>query len=124
MFNNILSYPFNRFILVGATTTLVTYLIYIIFLFFFNYLLAYTVSFILGILLSYYLNSSIVFHSKMAIFKALLFSIIYVLQFLLGITFLYIIVKHLDFDKRIAPIVIVFITIPINYILNKRILKS
>ena len=68
-----------RFLLVGFSNTLLTYLIYLIALFFFHYYIAYSISFLSGVFIAYYFNSSVVFKSSQSTKKALKFFFIYII---------------------------------------------
>ena len=55
---------FARFIVSGGLNTFVTYLIYLGLLFILDYRVSYTISYIFGIFISYWLNVKFVFHEK------------------------------------------------------------
>ncbi|MBF0495323.1 MAG: GtrA family protein [Deltaproteobacteria bacterium] len=113
-----------RFILVGGLNTAITYGIYLLLLLALAYPLAYSGSYVLGIFISYYLNTKFVFKQKPTITKALQFPLVYVVQYLLGVALLYVLVTVWHMDQRLAPVVIVLLTIPVTFLLSRVIIKG
>jgi len=130
-------HPFVSFGLVGATNTIISYIVYLIVLFLlrktilqfkYDYLGAFTVSFLLGVLWSYYWNNKITFREKKesskrdSCWRRLIK--IYIIYFMTGIVIsnilLLFMVLFFKISEIYAPIINLFITTPINYILNKR----
>ena len=66
-------YEFVRFLLAGGVNTLLSYGIYLLFLLLFPYRIAYTISFLAGIALSYWLVSRFVFQRSLSLHSALQF---------------------------------------------------
>lgn len=106
---------FGRFIVVGGINTVVTYIVYVALVAVLRYPVAYSVTYVLGIVLSYYLNARFVFRRKLRATVALQYPIVYLLQYLLGLVLLYALVEIGHFSKLIAPIFALFITVPITY---------
>lgn len=113
---------FIRFIICGIINTLLTYLIYLGGLCMVGYSLAYTFSFICGIFISYYLNSRFVFQKALSWRKALQYPLVYLLQYVLGISSLYLLVEILGLSEIIAPVIVVFITVPATFLLSRRVI--
>jgi putative flippase GtrA len=112
---------FCRFIFWGGINTLSGYLLYALMLQLLPYLVAYTIVFIVSIFISYLLNSKFVFKQKLEWSKALKYPLVYAVQYLLGIVSLYLLVRLFRVDKLLAPIIIVVFTIPVTYVLSRRI---
>ncbi|MEK5036071.1 GtrA family protein [Paenibacillus sp. FSL R7-0302] len=124
LLTKLLNKEFLKFVVSGGINTLTTYLMYLLLLLFLNYSLAYTVSYVSGIFLSYYLNTVFVFKEKMSIKKFLKFPIVYLIQYFINLLMLYILVEHLHLSTRIVPLIVVVVTIPVTYVLSKLIIKS
>ena len=122
--NYITSHPFYRFLLIGAANSLITYVIYITGAMFFSYLLAYSLSYAAGIVISYYLNSRFVFPSAISLIKAFSFSLTYIGQYLLGIGLLFIFVNTWGINKFFAPLCVICTTIPFTYFMTKYVLTN
>jgi putative flippase GtrA len=118
------NHEFTRFIVVGGVNTLLTYFVYAGLLFFWEYPTAYTVSYISGILISYYLNARFVFREKLRLTKALQYPLVYLVQYLLGLGLLYLFVEIARLSKFVAPILIVLLTVPCTYILSRYVIKG
>ena len=123
---------FIKFGLVGVSNTVISYVVYLIVLFFLrnlgllpeiDYLVAQFFGFLISVLSSFYLNRKFVFHAEDAApwFKMLLktyasyaFTGLF-LNSLLAVVW----VEWLNISKLIAPLLNLLISIPINFLLNK-----
>ena len=99
--------------------TLVTYLVYIIFLFFTSYLIAFTSSFFLGIIFSYFINSRLVFKRKLDFKRAIFYPIFYFLYYISNLSFLYMFVEVVSIPEEVAPILVLAVMVPVMFIINK-----
>lgn len=124
LLTKLLNKEFLKFVVSGGINTLTTYLMYLLLLLFLNYSLSYTVSYVSGIFLSYYLNTVFVFKEKMSIKKFLKFPIVYLIQYFINLLMLYILVEHLHLSTKIVPLIVVVVTIPVTFVLSKLIIKS
>lgn len=122
--NKRMTVEFYSFLLVGVINTILTYMIYVISLYVVKYLVAYTLSFMAGILISYYLNATMVFKTKLTIYKFMGYLGNYALQYTLGLCFLYIGVSFLKLNPVLVPLMIVILLIPITFLLNKTVLQD
>ncbi len=125
---------FIKFALVGVSNVVVSYSLYVAFLFIFNllgvfsncdYYIAQIVSFLLSVLWSFYWNNKKVFvqedNKERNLLKALLktyisysFTGLFLNSFLL-----YLWVDVLSISEYIAPIISLLINVPLNFLINK-----
>ncbi|MGN7761964.1 GtrA family protein [Paenibacillus sp. 22594] len=124
LLTKLLNKEFLKFVISGGINTLATYLMYLLLLLFFNYSLSYTISYVSGIFLSYYLNTVFVFKEKVSFKKFLKFPIVYLIQYLVNIFMLYVLVERVHLSTGIVPLIVIVVTIPITYALSKLIIKS
>ena len=113
---------FIKFGIVGVSNTLISLIIYYVLIYFnINYIIANTVGFLVSVLNSFYWNNKYVFLDRKGnLFKAIIKCYLsYGIVFLLSTLLLYIMVNVLQISEIIAPILNLFVTIPINFILNK-----
>ncbi|WP_254848764.1 GtrA family protein [Paenibacillus odorifer] len=113
-----------KFVISGGINTLFTYLVYLLLLQALSYSMSYTISYISGIFLSYYLNTIFVFKEKVTFRKFLKFPIVYLVQYLINLLMLFVLVEYLNLSKQIVPLIVIVVTIPITYTLSKLIIKS
>ena len=118
-----LNKSFFRFIFVGGIVTFTSYSVYLFLLNFIDYLYAYSCAFIIGIILSYLLNSLIVFKVSLSLKKLTLFPTVYLVQYLIGTFIIYVFVGRLQVDERLGPIIAIIISVPFTYALSKFILR-
>lgn len=114
---------FFRFLLVGGSNTLLGYVLYYLFLFFMPYLYAYTVSYCIGIVFSYVMNSRFVFRQPMSLARFLQFPIVYVIQYGLGVAILWLLVGRMSVAPELAMLGVVAATIPVTFLTSRFILK-
>lgn len=116
---------FFRFLIVGGLNTAITYAIYFAGVsLHIHYMIAYSFAFIIGIMMSYTLNTAFVFKSTFAIRKALRFPMVYFIQYILGVMLLYILIDTLHVDKKIAALLLIFFTVPLTFLLSRFILQD
>jgi putative flippase GtrA len=118
-----LTKQFTKFGIVGVSNTLISLFIYYMFVFINKdlYLVGNSVGFVVSVLNSYYWNNRFVFKSESrnhikALSKTYLS---YGITFALGTVLLIIIVQVLMIRETIAPLFILTITVPLNFVLNK-----
>lgn len=125
---------FVKFGLIGVTNTLVNYIVYLISLwgfdrinpvFKYNYLLAQAMGFFISVLWSYYWNNRLVFKEKEGEKRSAIKTLIktYISYSFTGLflnmVILYVCVDLLGVATYIAPVVTIFIAVPVNFIINK-----
>lgn len=112
------------FLIVGSVNTVASYLLYLLFLPFFNYSISYSISYLLGIFLSYLLNSVFVFKEPLSWKKALTFPVVYLAQYAISLVSIIIMVDLLGMSEIISPLISIIITIPIVFIISRKIIKG
>ena len=112
------------FVFFGAVRTVLGYGIYLLLVLFIAYPAAYTVSYVSGVFISYYLNARFVFREKLRLSKAMQFPIVYLAQYLIGLGLLYLLIEVAHLSKFFAPILIVIITVPCTYLLSRYVIKG
>ena len=115
---------FVKFVGIGGINTIITYLLYLLLLLIFSYQISYTVTYIFGIILAYWLNLKFVFNEKSSKRKIVLYPLVYIVQYTFGMIILHIAIDTFSFPKEIAPILVVVLTIPLTFILTKKILSG
>lgn len=113
---------FARFLLAGATNTLLSYLLYLFLLEFLAYLLAYSISYCIGIVISYLLNVYFVFNKRASLASFVKFPIVYVLQYALGAGVLWLLVDRAGMAPAIAMLGVIVVTIPITFLASRFVL--
>jgi putative flippase GtrA len=115
---------FFKFLFFGGVNTILTYAIYVVLLLFLIYPVAYSLAYILGILISYYLNSRFVFKCEISLTKVLRYPIVYLVQYLLSVLLLCVLIEIFSLNKFIAPALVIMITIPVTFFLSRFIIKG
>lgn len=116
---------FIKFGIIGVANTLISLGTYYLLVFLgVNYLIANTAGFILGTANAYYWNNKYVFKKKenekrSAAESGIKVFVSYGVTYLISTVLLYFWVDILGISKNIAPIISVFITTPLNFLLNK-----
>lgn len=108
-----------RYVVAGLVNTGVTYVIYVLALRIAPYRVAFTVAFVLGIVLSYALNARFVFERRAAWSSFLRFPFVYLAQYLAGLVIVSALVDMLGVDARLAPLVALAVTVPLTYLLTR-----
>jgi len=115
---------FFHFIFWGGINTVAAYLLYAALLRFLPYLVAYSITYVIIVSMSYFLNSKFVFKQELSLSKAAKYPLVYVTQYLLGMASLYLLVHVFQLNKLLAPALVVLITIPVTYFVSRRIVSG
>lgn len=125
---------FIKFGIVGFSNTLLSYVLYVAALYIcvtlkifttYDYLLALFISFIISVAWSFYWNRKFVFKVSQQSGKEFLVSLFktycsYALSGLVIAEILQVLlVEYCDISKWISPIIILIVTVPLNFVLNK-----
>jgi putative flippase GtrA len=115
---------FGRFLIAGVINTATTYALYLVLLGSAAYLFAYSLAYVAGIVVSYFLNALFVFRTKPAVNTALRFPLVYVAQYLLGAAVLWICVERLGVRRELGLAFSIAVTVPITYAASRLALKG
>lgn len=115
---------FLKFVLVGGANTVLGYVLFALLTPFMHYGIAYSISYVIGVVFAYVANSLFVFHEPLAWRKFMAFPLVYVVQYLIGITLLPVLIELLRFDPLIAQPVVIVVTMPVTYLLSRLIVRS
>jgi putative flippase GtrA len=108
----------------GAINTVVTYGLYLLLNLILNYTIAFTGSYVIGIIFAYFYNSLVVFKSPLSYKKFATFPLVYLVQYLLSLVLLAGFVQILKLSEIWAPILVLIIVTPVTYLLSKWILQG
>lgn len=113
-----------RFILSGFFNTGTTYLVYVGLLQWLGYKAAYTIAFALGILIAYGLNAIYVFRVRLSRNTFIKFPVLYIFQYVLGLSLVALMVEIAGVAAWIAPLIAIAVTVPLTFALAKSIFAS
>ena len=111
----------TKFVILGVINTILTYFIYLIFLFLLPYVWAYSVTYLLGLTNTYFLSSYWVFKKKIAIESGMNFLIYCFFNYIANITALWIFIDLIGLSEKIAPLITISLLTPIFYLISKKI---
>lgn len=112
-----------RFVLGGAVNSLATYGLYWVLLTIVPYTLAYTLAYVAGISLAYVMNSVWVFNRRLRWRVAAGYPVVYLGQYCLGLVILYLCVDTFHLPERFAPLVVIAVTVPATFLINREIFR-
>lgn len=113
---------YSKFIFVGMINTIVAYMLFIAFLTMMHYQLAYTLSYLCSIGVSYVLNSKVVFNVAMSFKSFLQFPLVYGVQYLFGLSILYLLNRYTTVSNHLGMLIVVVLSIPLTFSLSRIIL--
>jgi putative flippase GtrA len=116
--------PVIRFLLSGGLNTLLTFCLYWLLLLWVHYQVAYAVSYVAGIALGYLLNVKFVFRVRHSMRKAALFPFVYLINYVCGAAIVALVVNVLRWDVRVAPLIAILLTLPLTFLLTRRLLAN
>jgi putative flippase GtrA len=114
--------PFRYLIAGGINTVLTTGIIWLgSQVMWYQY--AYALSYAIGIVLAYYLNTLFVFRTPTSFRTFLQFPLVYVVQYLAGAALLEGFVRWFSLDPTLASLIIVIVLLPLTFVLSKVLLR-
>lgn len=115
---------FAWFIVVRGVCAILTYGMYLLFLFWMRYEIAYVIAFMVGVAVAFVANAVFVFQAPMKKKAAIQFPLVYVLQFVVTFALLRIAVENVGIPKTFALAAAVLFTLPVTYFLSRLIFRS
>src|SRR5437773_1760120 len=115
---------FARFLVAGAINTFASYAVFLALLVVLSYLVAFTFGYVFGFVFSYLLLSSFVFRTPRRVVTALLFPLVYIAQYLIGMAVLVLLVETWGVRAPIAAIAAIVASIPVSFLLSRTILRT
>jgi putative flippase GtrA len=115
-------WQFVKFALVGLSNAIVLLAVYYALIFLnIHYIPAYVAGFVLSVLNAYFWNNRFVFKNSHSSFWKKLSKVYvsYITTFLLSTVLLYLWVDIIHLSDKIAPIINICITTPVNFLMNK-----
>lgn len=113
-----------RFLASGAVNTALTYALYLLLLQSLDYLPAYTIAYIAGIVLAYFLSVRYVFRTARNWRTMAAFPLIYAVQYTLGAAVLHLAVASLGLPREFALLASIAVTVPVTFLLSRQLFKS
>lgn len=113
-----------RFIASGCINTVATWALYAVLLIVLPYQWSYTIAYVSGIALAYVMYRFFVFGRKGGRFAAVWVTLIYLLQYLLGLALVHVWVRVLGEPQLVAPIFSAVLSMPLTYALNRWVFRS
>lgn len=96
-----------------------TYALYCLLLRVVDYRMAYTASFIAGLMLGYLLNSIWVFRRKPTLRSALAYPLLVLVQYAVSVSLLALFVERFGVQRELAPIFVILLVFPVMYLAMK-----
>ena len=112
---------FIKFGIVGISNTVIAYAVYyVLYLWGIHYMISNSIGWAIGVLNGFFWNNKYVFHSNTSWWSALFKTYIsYGISFLTGTILLLGMVEFFLISPVIAPLICLFVTVPLNFLLNK-----
>ncbi|MCX7115679.1 MAG: GtrA family protein [Gammaproteobacteria bacterium] len=114
----IIKNQFIYFSIAGGMSTLFMLAIYVVLDRFINFQIAYFIAYLSAVIALYFFNSFFVFKSPLSLRTFLRFSMVYVAQYTVSAILLELMVKH-HFSERLSPVIIIFLLLPLTFLLSR-----
>lgn len=112
-----------RFLAGGAINTGFTYGIYYVLQKFVFYQISYAISYVLGILFSYWFNASFVFKTSLSWKGLFTYPLVYVVQYLVSALFLGAFIELVGIPPEIAPLLVLILMTPLTFFMSRLVLR-
>lgn len=115
-------WPFMKFGMVGGINTAVSYGVYLILLVVLPYLVAHVLAWVVGVVVSYFLNARFTYGVARSWRSFALFPLSSLPNIILSSAGVLVMVEVLGWSQVIAPLIATVLAVPIAYLVAKRIL--
>ncbi|MCJ2148288.1 GtrA family protein [Bacillus sp. GM2] len=117
---------FIRFAVVGAVNTLNYYAVYLLLhvLLQLNYMVSHIAAFFVSLVISFFLNCYFTFKIKPTLAKFLQFPLTQLFNLTVSSLFVYTFVNFFKMNSEAAPLVSMFLTVPLTFLVTGKILKK
>jgi putative flippase GtrA len=109
----------SRFIIGGVLNTTVTYVVYLGLLSLLPYISAYTITYLVGISVGYFVNARFVFKKPKNIKSAAAYPLACMINYVVSIGIFWSLVNWIYIPKEFAPLLVLVITTPLMYLIAK-----
>ncbi len=113
-----------RFLVAGGANTIFGYGMYLLFNLMLDYRVSYTLSFVIGIFVSFVLNSLYVFRQPLRWGRLVVYPTVYLIQYIVGVACVWIFVGVFHQSEVFAPIPAIVISLPLTYVATRFIIKG
>jgi len=110
------------FAIVGAMRTLISYAAYIALLLVAPYWVAFSVSYVAVLLASLVVNGKYVFKADVTVRRGVLYGCVYFGNYLLSLGILHVVIKMIGLSPPLAPMVLIPIMFPVNFVTERYVL--
>ena len=111
---------FLKFVLVGLTNTIVSWIAFVILNMIFSYQISYVLSYSLGLVVSYILNGKWTFSSGLSYLGLLLYPFAYIFQFAIGYFTMGYLVESFSMTEWLAYTLSLGLSVPVGFICTRR----
>jgi putative flippase GtrA len=111
---------FARFLVVGVINTAVSYAVYLVLLRVIDYRVAYTLAYLAGLAIGYWLQARFVFRARVDTRSAVAYVVTYVTMYLASVLMLWVAVDLVGVPKPWAMLVALCVTVPTTFLLLSR----
>lgn len=115
---------FLRFLIVGVINTVIGCAVYLFFVQYMSHTLAYGLAFAIGTIYAVTLHAHVTFDVKLRRHSFVLSALFYLIAYLVNAGVLELTVRGFGVDKRLAILVIVAVSVPVTFVVNRLIFRG
>jgi len=109
----------SSFLLVGAARTVLSYALYLGLLQVLPYRAAFTVSYVVTLVFSIFVNGTYVFRTELTPLKGLRYAAVFCINYVLGLGILTFAITVLGLDEKIAPALVIVVMFPVGFLTER-----
>lgn len=115
---------FLRFVVMGGLNTAITYGIFLLCHLWLGHQASYAIAYVCGIVLSYFINATVVFRTAMSLRSFGLYPLVYLVQYGVGAIVLELAIRVLNVPTLLAPLLGIAASIPVTFVLARWVLSG
>jgi putative flippase GtrA len=110
---------FFKFLFGGIYNTILSIALLNLLILEFDANIAFSITWIVGLIFSFYYNKKIVFQKNSSSFYIVFYLIIYLFLYILSLNLFELLILFYNFNKSLSMLIVIFLFIPINYFASK-----
>ena len=113
-----------RFLTSGVFNTVLSYCLYLLLNLFLDYLVAYTIAFVMTVFTAYILHSVFVFREQLTLMKSAKYQVMHGFLYCVSMGTVFVLVDWFLVSEALAPVLALFVVVPLSYVIGRWIIKQ
>lgn len=117
-------YQILGFVISGGINTVASYSIYVLLSLIIPFRIAYLIAYVSGVVFGYCLNARLVFNAPLSWQGLFAYPVVPLAQYIVSAMSLEFVIRYLHLSYLIAPLIIIMMLLPLNFVMSRFIINA